>query len=186
MIRFIRSFIFLFALIAMGLVGVPKVALAEGQSVTIFKLTDRPEQNGMGEAIGTITLEDTPHGLKFTPNLTSLPPGEHGFHVHEIGSCAPGLKDGKMTPGIAAGDHFDPNQTHSHKGPYSTIGHLGDLPILLVDNKGNSSLAVVASHLQRSQIQGRSLIIHQNGDNYLDYPNPLGGGGPRIACGIIK
>lgn len=182
----LRPLILLFTLITISTLCFSQIILAEGQSVTIFKLVDQPQQDGIGEATGTIILEDTPQGLKLTPNLTGLPPGEHGFHVHENGSCASMLKDGKMTLGAAAGDHFDPNKTNSHKGPYSTMGHLGDLPILLVDETGRSTLAVVAPHLRRSQVQGRSLIIHQNSDNYLDYPNPLGGGGPRIACGIIK
>jgi superoxide dismutase, Cu-Zn family len=29
-------------------------------------------------------------------------------------------------------------------------------------------------------------MIHSGGDNYSDAPAPLGGGGARIACGVIK
>ncbi|SSP59941.1 Cu/Zn superoxide dismutase [Acinetobacter baumannii] len=29
-------------------------------------------------------------------------------------------------------------------------------------------------------------MIHAGGDNYSDSPLPLGGGGARIACGVIK
>jgi superoxide dismutase, Cu-Zn family len=28
-------------------------------------------------------------------------------------------------------------------------------------------------------------MIHAGGDNYADQPQPLGGGGARIACGVI-
>jgi Cu-Zn family superoxide dismutase len=28
-------------------------------------------------------------------------------------------------------------------------------------------------------------MIHEGGDNYSDQPKPLGGGGARIACGVI-
>jgi Cu-Zn family superoxide dismutase len=28
-------------------------------------------------------------------------------------------------------------------------------------------------------------MIHAGGDNYADQPAPLGGGGARIACGVI-
>jgi hypothetical protein len=28
-------------------------------------------------------------------------------------------------------------------------------------------------------------MIHEGGDNYADAPKPLGGGGARIACGVI-
>jgi superoxide dismutase, Cu-Zn family len=39
--------------------------------------------DGLGDEIGTVTLEDAPGGLLFTPNLHGLTPGEHGFHVHQ-------------------------------------------------------------------------------------------------------
>jgi Cu-Zn family superoxide dismutase len=29
-------------------------------------------------------------------------------------------------------------------------------------------------------------MIHAGGDNYADKPAPLGGGGERIACGVIQ
>ncbi len=29
------------------------------------------------------------------------------------------------------------------------------------------------------------LVIHEGGDNYSDTPKPLGGGGGRIACGVV-
>ena len=29
-------------------------------------------------------------------------------------------------------------------------------------------------------------MIHAGGDNYSDQPQPLGGGGARIACGVIN
>jgi Cu-Zn family superoxide dismutase len=37
-----------------------------------------------------------------------------------------------------------------------------------------------------ADIKGRSLMIHEGGDNYSDQPKPLGGGGGRVACGIIR
>jgi len=35
-------------------------------------------------------------------------------------------------------------------------------------------------------IKGRSLMIHAGGDNYSDMPVSLGGGGARVACGVVK
>jgi Cu-Zn family superoxide dismutase len=37
-----------------------------------------------------------------------------------------------------------------------------------------------------SGIRGKALMIHAGGDNYSDRPAPLGGGGARIACGVIE
>ena len=36
------------------------------------------------------------------------------------------------------------------------------------------------------EIKGKSLMIHVGGDNHSDHPAPLGGGGARIVCGVIK
>lgn len=124
--------------------------------------------------IGTITIDQTKHGLIITPHLTDLPPGLHGFHMHEHASCAHAAKD--------AGGHFDPRKTGKHLGPYDNKGHLGDLPALFVDDKGNASLPVFAPRLTLSDMKNHSLMIHAGGDNYSDNPK-LGGGGDRIACG---
>jgi Cu-Zn family superoxide dismutase len=35
-------------------------------------------------------------------------------------------------------------------------------------------------------LKGHALMIHAGGDNYSDQPKPLGGGGARIACGVIE
>jgi superoxide dismutase, Cu-Zn family len=34
-------------------------------------------------------------------------------------------------------------------------------------------------------VRSRSLIIHAGGDNHADQPAPSGGGGARVACGVI-
>lgn len=139
---------------------------------------------GIGQSVGTVHTSETPYGVLFSPNLHGLPPGLHGFHVHEVGSCMAAEKDGKMVPGGAAGGHYDPAGTKAHKGPYGD-GHLGDLPALYVDQAGKSTLPVLAPRLKLSDLKGRSLMIHAGGDNYSDIPEKLGGGGARIACGVI-
>jgi Cu-Zn family superoxide dismutase len=40
--------------------------------------------------------------------------------------------------------------------------------------------------LKAADLKGRSLMIHAGGDNYSDYPAKLGGGGPRMACGVVQ
>ena len=43
---------------------------------------NRIDENGRGEMIGTVTVQDTDQGLVMYPNLSGLPEGEHGFHLH--------------------------------------------------------------------------------------------------------
>lgn len=64
--------------------------------------------------------------------------------------------------------------------------HLGDLPPLIANQEGIANLPILSPRLQQSDLQGRSLIIHVQGDNFADTPEKLGGGGARLACGVIE
>lgn len=143
------------------------------------------DASGIGKSIGTVTASQTPYGVLLTPALTDLSPGIHGFHVHENPDCAAKEKDGKMVAALAAGGHYDPDKTNRHEGPYGT-GHLGDLPALYVGANGNAIYPVLAPRLKLSDLSGRSLMIHAGGDNHSDHPAPLGGGGARMACGVVQ
>jgi Cu-Zn family superoxide dismutase len=151
-------------------------------TISMFKIDAR----GVGPEIGTLTLSDSRGGLRVVPNLRGLPPGPHGFHVHENPNCGPGPKDGKMQAGLAAGGHYDPNTTGKHVGPFGSGGHAGDLPILNVAADGTATEAVNALRLSVSSVRGRSIVVHEGGDNFSDQPLPLGGGGARIACGAVS
>lgn len=152
-----------------------------GNEVTMNLVDDQ----GVGAAIGTVSIADSKYGLVLTPSLHGLPAGLHGFHVHQNPSCDPKDKDGKMVPGLAAGGHLDPAGTSKHAEPWGD-GHLGDLPPVYVDASGNASQPVLAPRLKVADLAGRSLMIHAGGDNHADHPAPLGGGGARMACGVIR
>jgi Cu-Zn family superoxide dismutase len=140
---------------------------------------------GVGKSIGTITVKEGKDGVTIEPKLKGLAPGEHGFHIHENANCAPADKDGKPTAAQSAGGHFDPAATKAHKGPGGG-GHKGDLPKLVVSDKGDASDKMEVKGLTLDDFKGKSLMIHEGGDNYSDTPKPLGGGGARIACGVVK
>ena len=142
-------------------------------------------EQGVGNEIGTITASDSKFGLILTPQLSDLAPGLHGFHVHDKPDCSHAMKDGKAVPALAAGGHYDPANAGKHEGPYGN-GHLGDLPALNISADGKATLPVLAPRLKVADIKGRSLMIHAGGDNYSDKPAPLGGGGARVACGVVK
>ena len=133
-------------------------------------------ETAAGASVGSIRVEQTADGARFTPNLTGLTPGAHGFHVHVNPSCGMAGQD--------AGGHYDPQNTGRHEGPNGE-GHLGDLPTLLVNSSGAATTPVVAPRVTVRDLDGRSLMIHAGGDNYSDTPAPLGGGGARVACGVV-
>jgi Cu-Zn family superoxide dismutase len=142
------------------------------------------EAKGTGAAVGSVRIVETRYGLVFYPTLTGLPPGVHGFHVHENPSCAPGERDGASVAALGAGGHLDPQGTKRHGEPWGD-GHLGDLPPLYVSADGSANTPVLAPRLKLADVLRRSLMVHAGGDNHSDHPAPLGGGGARVACGVI-
>lgn len=163
------------------------VACAGVSAATLDVPVNLLAADGSAKAIGNVTISETPYGLLFTPALTGLPAGVHGFHVHENASCDAVEKDGKLMPAQAAGGHMDPEKTGKHLGPYDAAGHLGDLPALYVTTDGTAAYPVLAPKLKTlDQVKNRALMIHVGGDNHSDQPAALGGGGARLACGVIK
>lgn len=163
--------------------GVLMVSVAHAQSIDIPIKSVNAQ--GTGDTLGTIVAAQGPYGVILTPTLKGLAPGLHGFHVHQNPDCGPAMKDGKPVPGLSAGGHYDPANTGHHAGPYGD-GHLGDLPPLYVDGNGMAELPVLAPRLKVADLKGRSLMIHAGADNFSDRPKPLGGGGARMACGVIR
>ena len=157
----------------------PSDAWASSVDVVLHRI----DAEGIGETIGTVTASDTDQGLVITPNLQGLSAGEYGFHLHSNGSCDPGRNaDGVSIAGLKAGGHWDPDETGTHEGPFGQ-GHRGDLSRLVVEADGSTITAVVAPRLVADDLRGRALVLHAGGDTYTDTP-PLGGGGPRAACGV--
>lgn len=141
---------------------------------------------GTGAQWGVVHAMDGPNGLVLQVELgPMLSAGPHGFHVHQNPDCGPARDDaGETVPGLAAGGHFDPDDTGMHRGPGGD-GHLGDLPALWAVEGEAMSRFAVAPRLTVADLRGHALVIHQGGDNYRDEPEPLGGGGARVACGVV-
>lgn len=133
-----------------------------------------------GNAVGTVTLTDSPNGVLVTVDLRDLAVGEHGFHVHETGSCSPDF--------AAAGDHFNPDS--AEHGLTNEQGmHAGDLPNLFVASDGvakahffNPRLTVEAGATSVLDDDGSAIIVHADPDTYMSEA----GAGARIACGVVE
>jgi Cu-Zn family superoxide dismutase len=168
-------------LISLALLGLASLPAWADQVVEVHAVS----MDGIGDSIGTVTFSDSDKGLVIKPDLKKLSPGAHGFHIHQNPSCDTSEKDGKKVAGGAAGGHYDPDSSGKHEGPEGH-GHHGDLPTLLANDAGVANQPVVAPRLKLADVKGRSIMIHEGGDNYSDQPKPLGGGGGRIACGVIQ
>ena len=101
------------------------------------------------------------------------PIGPHGFHIHENGTCKVGDPN---NPFQAAGGHWNPyNQPHGN--------HAGDLPVLF-SNNGVAMMSFFTNKFTVADIVGKTVIIHQNPDDYRS--QPAGDAGKRLACGVIR
>ena len=132
---------------------------------------------------GIVNFYNVPGGTDVCIRVTGLSPyqparnnadpiGPHGFHIHEFGSCEIGDPD---NPFQAAGGHWAPeNQPHGN--------HAGDLPVLF-SNNGLAKMCVFTNKFKPREVIGRSVIIHQNPDDYRT--QPAGDSGLRLACGVI-
>ena len=176
----------LFVPVFISLMTIGSYAIASDTKTEFMIPIHAVSTQGIGEKIGYVTVTETERGIQLKPDLRDLPPGSHGFHVHENPSCAPQLKEDEMKAAGAAGNHYDPNATGKHSAPWGKDGHLGDLPTLSVTTTGVATQPVIAPRLTLNDLHNRALVIHAGADNYSDYPEPLGGGGDRIACGVIK
>lgn len=94
-----------------------------------------------------------------------------GFHIHEGASCT-GTKDDAFSH---AGSHYNPeNVSHPE--------HEGDLPLLL-ENDGFAVEAFLTDRFQPKDVAGRTIIIHDQRDDFTSQPS--GNSGSKIACGEI-
>jgi len=138
-------------------------------------------RDASGKEVGAATFTVTPSGVLISLDLTAVPPGEHGFHVHTTGKCEP--PDFK-----SAGPHFNPDQTkHGFMTPEGP--HAGDLPNLHVPADGKLQVEVLEPNVTLSgeapllDADGSALVIHAGADDYKT--DPAGNSGDRIACGVI-
>jgi Cu-Zn family superoxide dismutase len=170
------------ALLALA-VAAPRHVTAATMTYAAYIYDPAGKQLGQATFVGVDT-----GGVLVRIDVSGLPPGRHGLHIHEVGSCNP-LRDtaGVVTPFGAAGGHFDPQGTGHHLGP-SGPGHAGDFANLIVGANGHARTTFFTDRLSvldgPTDIVGRALMIHANEDNSTDTP-PNGGSGPRIACGEI-
>jgi Cu-Zn family superoxide dismutase len=131
-----------------------------------------------GQQVGTASLQDAPGGVLLTVEISGVPEGPHGFHIHAVGACEP--------PFESAAGHFNPED--AKHGIKSEEGkHAGDLPNLHVPASGQIKVDVFAQDLALEDLfddDGSALIVHANADDYET--DPTGNAGDRIACGVIE
>lgn len=123
---------------------------------------------------GTVKFYQTPYdGVLIEAQLFGLPDSApsysafYAMHIHENGDCTP--------PFDQTGNHYNPqNVPHPQ--------HAGDL-LPLMGNHGYAWLSFYDGRFSVSDIEGKSVIIHQMVDDF--HSQPSGNSGVKIGCGAI-
>jgi len=131
-------------------------------------------------AAGTVRFVQLADGaVEVSVDLTGVPPGVHGFHVHDKGDCGDN--------GNAAGGHFNPTAS-PHGTPATDPHHAGDFGNVTADDRGvvNTKFTTrsVTVEAGANSAVGHAVILHANPDDLTT--QPTGNAGGRIACGVVE
>ena len=130
---------------------------------------------------GNALLTEQDGGVLLKAYIANVPPGKHGFHIHENGSCE--------EMGQAAGGHFNPDKVDHGMLPQDghVHAHAGDMGNIEIREDGTGLLKMFLPELTliegKYAVAGRSIILHEKED---DFGQPTGNAGGRIGCGVIE
>ncbi len=129
---------------------------------------------------GTAQFAKDGDKIKLTVNVTGCPEGQHGFHLHETGSCGDG--------GKAAGGHWNPEGMQHGELGRTEQHHKGDTGNVTCNADGTGTLEFSTDVWAiggggKNDIIGKAVILHAEPD---DFGQPTGNAGGRIACGVIS
>lgn len=124
---------------------------------------------------GTVTFTPVEWGVLIMADIRGLPVSRQScvgkvfaFHIHEGADCG--------------GNDFSHSSKHYNPTNCPHPYHAGDLPPLF-GNQGRAFLAVISNRFTIPEVIGRTVIIHENPDDFTTQPS--GNGGAKIGCGII-
>jgi Cu-Zn family superoxide dismutase len=150
-------------------------AFAQNASAATANLADQS-----GVVLGTVTLTEMDGGVHLTGELTGVPNGDHGFHIHAVGKCDAADKF------ASAGPHFEPG-AHKHGKDNAEGPHAGDLDNVTADDDGKVTVDVHNANVTIADLKdadGAALVLHADADDYKT--DPSGNSGDRFACGVIE
>lgn len=130
-------------------------------------------------AQGTVHFQQLKNGsVEVTLDLSGVPAGVHGFHIHDKGDCGDN--------GNAAGGHFNPGSM-PHGAPEANSKHAGDFGNVTADADGHIRTSFTTHSITLTEgpmsAVGHAVILHANPDDLTT--QPTGNAGPRIACGVV-
>ncbi len=173
-------------LVAGGCDSVDDTSTPQTASATLVPPTGISE-NGVS---GTVTFTQDGDELTIQLALTGASPGQHGVHIHTVGSCAAGPDpEGTVIPAGAAMGHYDPRATNNHGAPTDADNakHAGDLGNVTAGADGRITATVRTEDLSltgANPVVARAMMVHSGQDDLMT--DPGGNSGMRVGCGVIS
>lgn len=142
-------------------------------------------RDASGAAVGAAQLRQEAGGLVHVDvSLSSLTPGAHGIHFHEVGQC-----DGAGAF-ATAGAHYNPlGREHGLARPGGA--HAGDAPNVVAGDDGRATLSFTTDRVTLTvgstslfDADGSSIVVHAAPDDQMT--QPAGNSGGRVACGVVQ
>lgn len=139
-----------------------------------------PMKSVEGADLGYIKIIEAHEGVIVQARMNDIPQGWHGFHIHEVGTCADSFK--------AAKAHYYPDTTPEGIN-HNYQRHGGDLPNVYAGDNGQviadaftDKVTLASGAKTLNDADGSSFILHAKADSYGE----KAGAGARIACGVIS
>ena len=156
----------------------PVAAEPQATAVTAEAIIESKNDSGV---TGTARFTAENGQVTLHLEIAGAAPGEHAFHLHEIGDCS--AADGK-----SAGGHWNPTAADHGKwgaDPY----HYGDVGNILVAEDGSGMYHLVTDVWtigtgEDNDVVGRAVIVPEGVDDFVT--QPTGAAGSRVGCGVIR
>jgi Cu-Zn family superoxide dismutase len=164
---------------AVAAAGCLALGQAQGQEQSANAVLMDPD----GKEIGNVAISEVAQGVRISAEADNLPPGVHGFHIHETGQCEPPDFE-------SAGSHYNPaDKQHGWDNPEGP--HAGDFPNVHVQDDGKLAIEYFTDAVTLGEGEttlfdedGSAVVVHEGADDYQS--DPTGHAGARIACGVVE
>lgn len=195
------------AVLVLG-VGALAVALPSPASAQERELAGTTLRLADGRAVGQVVffgVNDTGTRVRATVDMPRGNPmaGFHGFHVHANSDPANG-SGCVADPAQPSSTWFVSADGHLAEAGQAHGGHAGDLPPLLLTEKGRAYAVSITDRLHVADVLDRAVMLHAGPDNVGNVPvgtgpeqytpnSPAataataatGNAGDRVACGVV-
>ena len=179
--------------------GTPGQADPAVASATLVDINN----NRVGDALFTSNGDGSVKGrISVTIDTAVTDPGGvgaefHGFHIHannDDDNLDDDPNDGcitfdtSVTPAPSA--WFTQVDGHWDVGGHAHGSHSGDLPSLVRQHDGETTIEFVVDKFGAGSLPGKALVVHFQADDFGKHPgigtsSTTGNAGPRYACGLI-